>query len=206
MTLQGQNPRMVVSWFGCKKLVQPGHQSVALTLLARLHLPLRPTPIVDFPAGLISSTIFAPLYLYASLRGKFDFWKALLERVPLQDGNPATDLSLPTLDAGCGRGLVLVQTAEIRAPVARNRGSHKHLAQSVGIDLFITADQTGNSANVTCKNLLAEGVGYVTELYKASFLELPFEDDTFGIFTCSLACRLHSRTDTSSCAIVRLIR
>lgn len=148
---------------------------------------------VDSPAGLVASLVFAPVYLYASMKGKFDFWRNLLEEVMLRpkdptEGSPALDLSLPTLDAGCGRGMALVQAAKTRAQLAGTKGvAVGQLAKSVGIDLFITADQTGNSVDATCSNLVAEGVADNTELYKASFVSLPFEDNTFGLVTSSLA-------------------
>ncbi|PWN24333.1 S-adenosyl-L-methionine-dependent methyltransferase [Jaminaea rosea] len=167
---------------------------------------------VDSPMGLISSFAFAPMYLYASMKGKFDFWRNLLEKTLLRPAattsqdDPAVDLSIPTLDAGCGRGLVLVQTAKIRAQLAGTMITETRLAKSVGIDLFIPSDQTGNSVDATCSNLVAEGVAEVTELYKASFLALPFEDSTFGLVTSSLALHNPKRKEDRLKAVAELGR
>ncbi|CAO1633207.1 unnamed protein product [Parajaminaea phylloscopi] len=167
---------------------------------------------IDSPAGLISSLAFAPLYLYATMKGKFDFWRKLLEDELIRNGgspsdNPALDLSVPTLDAGCGRGLALIQTAKTRAQRAGAQGTGTaSIAKSVGIDLFITADQTGNSVDATCDNLVAEGVDGITALYKGSFLELPFEDNTFGLVTSSLALHNPKTQDDRYKAVTELAR
>lgn len=90
----------------------------------------KPSYGLDSPLGCASSLAFAPLYLYASLKGKHDIWDRLLEAIPdeLFRG--------PTLDAGCGRGLVLLKSAQRKAKLTAT-------TPAVGIDIFSTSDQSG---------------------------------------------------------------
>jgi tRNA1(Val) A37 N6-methylase TrmN6 len=55
----------------------------------------------------------APLYLYATLRGKFQVWEALL-----CDMTKDIDLREPCLDCGCGRGMVLLMLARLKKELA----------------------------------------------------------------------------------------
>jgi len=64
-------------------------------------VPSKPSYGLDSPLGLVLSTVLAPLYLYSSLKGKFDVW----------DNLPSEIMTAPTLDIGCGRGLVLLKIA-----------------------------------------------------------------------------------------------
>src|SRR4051794_26944356 len=72
-------------------------------------IPSSPTYGIDSPLGLVLSFFTSPLYLYATLRGKFQVW----ERV-LRDMIKNVDLSEPCLDCGCGRGMVLVMLARLK--------------------------------------------------------------------------------------------
>ena len=69
--------------------------------------PSKPDFGLDSLFGLLASTITAPLYLYASLKGKFSVWDDVLASLPSE-----TFTSAPTLDVGCGRGMVLLKMAE----------------------------------------------------------------------------------------------
>src|SRR5690349_14554886 len=59
---------------------------------------------LDSPLGLVASLFFAPLYLYCSLKGKHDVWDKMLSSLPTET------LCGPSLDLGCGRGMVLLKT------------------------------------------------------------------------------------------------
>jgi ubiquinone/menaquinone biosynthesis C-methylase UbiE len=124
------------------------------------------------------SNITAPLYLYATLKGKFTLWDALIANIP------DDLLRQPTLDVGCGRGLVLLKMALGKKRI----GSGLNTAKSYGIDLFIQGDQSGNAPEVTFDNAAALGLLDMVALHTASMTEiLPFQDNSFGVVTASLS-------------------
>jgi ubiquinone/menaquinone biosynthesis C-methylase UbiE len=57
----------------------------------------------------------------------------------------------------------------------------------VGIDLWRIADQSGNSAEATPRNAVAEGVADRAELHTGDMRAPPFEDDSFDVIVSSLA-------------------
>ncbi|KAJ6564552.1 putative methyltransferase [Mycena capillaripes] len=139
-------------------------------------VPTQPSFGIDSPLGLVASAALSPLYLYATLKGKHDLWTSLLSFVP------ASAFAHPTLDAGCGRGLVLLKTTA-------HKGSLGHTTSiSYGIDIFRTGDQSGNAPEATWQNVAAAGFTSQIVLNTASFTEmLPFKDGVFGVVTSSLA-------------------
>jgi ubiquinone/menaquinone biosynthesis C-methylase UbiE len=80
------------------------------------------------------------------------------------------------LDVGCGRGLLLVGAAR-RLPRGR----------AVGLDLWRSADQSGNDPDVTRDNARAEGVEQRIELTTGDMLEMPFESGSFDAVVSSYA-------------------
>src|SRR5262245_42436091 len=84
--------------------------------------------------------------LYASRRGKFVVWSRLLDALALRGDERVLDL-------GCGRGAVLLMAAR-RLTTGR----------AVGVDLWRTTDQSGNSPDATRRNARAEGVSDRVEL------------------------------------------
>lgn len=137
---------------------------------------------VDAPIGFLVSFPFTPLYAYATLKGKFDIWDRLLSRLPDEA------LRGQSLDAGCGRGLVLIKTAKAKEA----RGGHAATHGSChGIDIFSTADQSGNSPEATVANTVVENVSDDIVLHSASFLDLPYADNVFSLVTSSLARAFH---------------
>lgn len=74
-----------------------------------ISIPSSPSYGIDAPLGLLASNIFAPLYLYATLRGKFKAWETLLHDVAKD-----IDLHEPCLDCGCGRGMVLLMIGHLK--------------------------------------------------------------------------------------------
>ncbi len=111
----------------------------------------------------------AAIYLHTTLRGKFRAWSELLDGLGLQ-GNERV------LDLGCGRGAVLIAAAR-RLP----RGS------AVGIDLWRSVDQSGNTAEATRRNAEAEGVADRVELHTGDMTALPFPNGSFDVVLSSLA-------------------
>lgn len=108
-------------------------------------------------------------YLQGTLRGKFVLWAGLLDSLSLRGDERI-------LDMGCGRGAVLLMAAQ-RMTTGR----------AVGVDLWRTIDQSGNSAEATQRNAVAEGVADRIELHTSDMTALPFEDDSFDLVLSSLA-------------------
>ena len=108
-------------------------------------------------------------YLYSTLRGKFVVWAGLLDRLGLRGDERILDL-------GCGRGAVLLMAAQ-----------HLTTGRAVGVDLWRTVDQSGNSAEATQRNAIAEGVADRVELHTGDMTALPFEDNSFDVILSSLA-------------------
>ncbi|MEO8032702.1 MAG: class I SAM-dependent methyltransferase, partial [Gemmatimonadota bacterium] len=80
------------------------------------------------------------------------------------------------LDMGCGRGAVLLMAAQ-----------HLTTGRAVGVDLWRSADQSGNSPEATQRNAVAEGVADRVELHTGDMTALPFEDNSFDVVVSSLA-------------------
>jgi ubiquinone/menaquinone biosynthesis C-methylase UbiE len=108
-------------------------------------------------------------YLHGTLRGKFHLWAELLDSLNLRGDERI-------LDMGCGRGAVLLMAAQ-----------HLTTGRAVGLDLWRTIDQSGNSAEATQRNAVAEGVADRIELHTGDMTALPFEDDSFDLVLSSLA-------------------
>jgi SAM-dependent methyltransferase len=145
----------------------------------------RPAYGLDSVSGLLMSNVCAPLYLHASLRGKFIVWDELLAALP-QD-----IFRGPALDLGCGRGMVLLKIAARKRDLAEKTNREEgpvSVAPAFGIDIFDSSDQTGNSPTATFRNMAAEKVIDYVVLHEKSFTErLPFADGIFSLITTSLA-------------------
>jgi ubiquinone/menaquinone biosynthesis C-methylase UbiE len=121
-----------------------------------------------FLPALFTLTVMAFVH-HTTLRGKFLVWADLLDKLGLR-GNERI------LDMGCGRGAVLLMAAQ-----------HLTTGRAVGVDLWRGADQSGNSAEATRRNAVAEGVADRVELHTVNMTALPFEDDSFDVVVSSLA-------------------
>ncbi len=116
--------------------------------------------------------------LYTSRRGKFVVWAGLLDQLRLRGDERVLDL-------GCGRGAVLLLAAQ-RLTTGR----------AVGVDIWRRGDQSGNSAEATRRNAVAEGVADRIELHTADLTALPFGDDSFDLVVSNVAIHnLTSRAD-----------
>jgi arsenite methyltransferase len=111
----------------------------------------------------------AACVLHTTLRGKFVIWAELLDRLRLRGDERILDL-------GCGRGAVLLLAAQ-----------HLTTGRAVGVDLWQSADQSGNAAEATRRNAIAEGVADRVELRTGDMTALPFEDNSFDVVVSSLA-------------------
>jgi ubiquinone/menaquinone biosynthesis C-methylase UbiE len=121
-----------------------------------------------FLPALFLLTIMAFVF-HTTLRGKFVVWAELLDKLGLRGDERILDL-------GCGRGAVLLMAA-----------GHLTTGRAVGVDLWRSVDQSGNSAEATRRNASAEGVADRVELHTADMTALPFEDDRFDVVVSSLA-------------------
>ncbi len=108
-------------------------------------------------------------YLHGTLRGKFVVWAELLDTLNLRGEDRI-------LDMGCGRGAVLLMAAQ-----------HLTTGRAVGVDLWRSADQSGNSPEATQRNAVAEGVADRVELHTGDMTALPFDDNSFDVVVSSLA-------------------
>lgn len=109
------------------------------------------------------------LYLHGTLRGKFIVWAELLNRLNLRGDEHI-------LDMGCGRGAVLLMAAQ-----------HLSTGRAVGVDLWRSVDQSGNSLKAAQRNAVAEGVADRVELHTGDMTALPFQDNSFDVVVSSLA-------------------
>ena len=119
------------------------------------------------PVGFLLAVVAS--CLYTTRRGKFVVWAGLLDHLKLRGDERVLDL-------GCGRGAVLILAAK-RLTTGR----------AVGVDLWRTFDQSGNSADATRRNAVAEGVADRVELHTADMTALPFADNSFDLVVSSLA-------------------
>jgi SAM-dependent methyltransferase len=111
----------------------------------------------------------AASYLYTTRAGKFQVWAAILTDLRLRGDERALDL-------GCGRGAVLLMTAQLLPN-----------GTATGVDIWKTGDQSGNNQAATEANARAEGVADRVELLTADMRELPFADAAFDLIVSSLA-------------------
>ena len=64
---------------------------------------------------------------------------------------------------------------------------HLTTGRAVGVDLWRSVDQSGNSAEATRRNAIAEGVADRVELHTADMTALPLEDNSFDLVVSSFA-------------------
>jgi SAM-dependent methyltransferase len=119
-------------------------------------------------AGLLLA-FSATTFVHTTRRGKFALWQDLLEAVGLRGDEHVLDL-------GCGRGGVLLMAAQL-VPEGR----------AVGLDLWRSVDQSGNSEEATLDNAALEGVEDRVEVHTGDMTHLPFEAGSFDVVLSSLA-------------------
>ncbi|MDQ6773725.1 MAG: class I SAM-dependent methyltransferase [Candidatus Dormibacteraeota bacterium] len=120
----------------------------------------------------------AAQYVHATRRGKHRAWAKILDSIAWRGDETVLDL-------GCGRGAVLIAAAQ-RIPRGR----------AVGVDIWDTADQSGNSIEVTRRNAELEGVADRVQLETADIRELPFDAAEFDAVLSSLVLHnVHSPDD-----------
>jgi cyclopropane fatty-acyl-phospholipid synthase-like methyltransferase len=119
--------------------------------------------------GAVAVLACAGCGLYTSRRGKFVVWAELLDQLQLQGDERILDL-------GCGRGAVLLLAAQ-RLTTGR----------AIGVDLWRRGDQSGNAAEATRRNAIAEGVADRVELHTTDMTSLPFPPNSFDLVVSNVA-------------------
>lgn len=85
---------------------------------------------------------------------------------------------------GCGRGLVLLKTAQLKKKALSESSPQQTISPAYAVDLFINRDQTGNSPESTYDNAASFGA---VVLHTADFAKLPFQDMTSSLVTVGLS-------------------
>jgi ubiquinone/menaquinone biosynthesis C-methylase UbiE len=124
--------------------------------------------VLDLLVGLLMLQAL-PSYLYSTRRGKFAVWAELLDGLQLRGDERVLDL-------GCGLGATLSIVAKA-VPSGR----------AVGLDLWRSQDQSGNSLETAWRNLDIEGVRERCEIRTGDMRAVPFPDSTFDLVVSSLA-------------------
>lgn len=99
------------------------------------------------------------------------------------------------LDVGCGRGLALVEAAK-RVPSGL----------AVGVDIWSTADQTGNRPGATLANAEAEGVLDRVRVVDGDARALPFVDGAFDVILSSAVLHNVHRRGERRRAVAEVVR
>jgi arsenite methyltransferase len=120
----------------------------------------------------------AGLMIWSSKVGKLRERDRILDTIPWRGDETV-------LDAGCGRGLLLIGAAR-RLSTGR----------TVGVDLWHRGDQSGNSPEAALENAKIEGVEERVEVRDGDLRDLPFEDGTFDVVLSGLVLHnLHDREE-----------
>jgi arsenite methyltransferase len=130
----------------------------------------------------------AALFVYTTRRGKHRAWAKVLDSINWRGDEIIIDL-------GCGRGAVLIAAAK-RLPQGH----------AVGVDIWDTGDQSGNSIEVTRRNAEVENVADRVAIETADIRDLPFNDSRFDAVLSSLVLHnIHSRSDRDQ-ALAQAVR
>lgn len=142
-------------------------------------------PILSISATLL---IIGFIILWGSLAGKLRLRDKILNNLKLQ-GNEKV------LDVGCGSGLMLI-------------GAAKRLTKgkAIGIDIWQTDEQTGNSAEKTRQNVKIEKVEKKIEIKTADAKSLPFPNESFEIVVSSWALHNLDEPEEREKALLEIIR
>jgi len=122
--------------------------------------------------GLLAGTsllITAALMVWSSKIGKLRLREQLIDSLNLHGFETVVDV-------GCGRGLLLNAAAR-----------RLTTGKAIGIDLWQSADQSGNKAEATLANAQIEGILDRVEVKTGDMRELPFGDQTVDVVVSSLA-------------------
>jgi SAM-dependent methyltransferase len=125
---------------------------------------------------------------HGSRRAKPRRWRRALDDLGLSGSEQALDL-------GCGRGLVLIETA-LRLPDGH----------ATGVDIWRNRDQSGNRRATTELNARIEGVAERVTIRDADMTRLPFEAASFDLVTASFSIRSLALADERRRALDEAVR
>lgn len=151
------------------------------------------------PAGLAWAMVYtgvvmaaeAILMTLSSLYGKRVLLRRMVGALALHGDEQA-------LDVGCGRGMLLLETAS-RLPRGR----------ATGLDLWSTRDQSGNAAEATAHNAELAGLRGRVQIDTGDMRRMPYPDASFDVVVSSLAIHnLPTETDREQAVreIARVLR
>jgi SAM-dependent methyltransferase len=138
--------------------------------------------------GAVFEAFRAGTFLYATLHGKLVVWAREVDALSLTGTEQVLDL-------GCGRGAVLLT-------VARRLTT----GTAIGLDLWQTKDQSGNSETATRRNAIAEGLADRIDLVTGDMRSLPFDDASFDLVVSSLALHNVPNSDDRATAVSEALR
>lgn len=117
----------------------------------------------------LTFVIASVIMLWSSRVGKLKLRDRILDGLPWRGDESV-------LDVGCGRGLLLI-------------GAAKRLkkGKATGIDIWNSADLSGNNPDATLANAKAEGVADRIKIENADARQLPFGASSFDTVLSSLA-------------------
>jgi SAM-dependent methyltransferase len=167
-------------------------QGVLLRLWARKH----ESPTTPLVALLSHTTIL--IGVLSMLESLAIIWSSRVAKLRERD-HLLSELHLRgnecVLDAGCGRGLLLVGAAK-RLPHGR----------AVGIDLWSSRDQGKNSKEATLANAQIEGVADRVEVHDGDMQALPFSSASFDAVVASLSIHNIGSQQGKKQAIQEIVR
>jgi len=125
-----------------------------------------------------SFTLCSLLMVLTSTVGKPMVLRHMVRQLALRGNEHA-------LDVGCGRGMLLLETAS-RLPSGR----------VTGLDLWSTRDQSGNAAAATAHNAELAGLRERVQIDTGDMRQMPYADASFDTIVSSLAIHnLPTRAD-----------
>jgi arsenite methyltransferase len=142
-------------------------------LLVGFFMAAGRSPVLGLGPWLISAALVAAAawVAHGTRRAKPRLWRRTLDDLGLTGSEDALDL-------GCGRGLVLIETAR-RLPDGH----------TTGVDIWRNRDQSGNRRITTELNARIEGVDDRVTIRDANMTHLPFADASFDLVTASFSLR-----------------
>ena len=137
--------------------------------------------------GLIFGTIAAVMVL-SSRVVKPRVCQRILDSIPWRGDESV-------LDVGCGRGLFLIDAAK-----------RLKAGKATGVDIWDTAELSGNSAEAVQRNAKASGVQGRVKIETADVRQLPFPGDSFDVVLSSLALHNISSGEERAKAVNEIAR
>ena len=124
--------------------------------------------------------ILAILFIHTSLDGKYKIIHDVVKSLDIPNDSQILDL-------GTGHGAVLLAVAK----------KLKQPGKAIGIDIWQSADQSGNSQTTTQQNIDQAHVSAVAKVQTADMTKLPFNDHTFDFVFASFA--IHNVSSNCGC-------